>query len=265
VVLTNQYNEGQFTGALVRDLFGVQAPLPKTSTKGFPDAHDFAGTYLVARRPYTGFTTIYGELIDPGMVTIVAKDNNTLTNSYGEEVTQVRPYVFQSKKGGPLIYVEVRDGKVTRFAGVETDLLPMSGASVAFLYGSLIATGAAAVYMIIAAILAVIGMIRRRIQHAKANPLVRLNQIVILGSLLAFVNNAILIVRAIDFAPYSGLVVHFIVNMAYVALVAASLVVVVIRHKRMADAKKRTKVFATISGVSSLAMVTLMFAWQFFS
>jgi hypothetical protein len=128
VVLTNQQGEGQFTGALVRDLFGVPA-VPKTNTKGFPDAHKFAGSYIGARRTYTGSSAGCNF---PDAVSVVAKDNNTLAvPEMGLEFTQVRPYVFQSKVDGSSFYVEVRGGKVVRVAGAlgpSGDALPISQA-----------------------------------------------------------------------------------------------------------------------------------------
>jgi len=127
VVLTNQEVEGRFTGDLVTSLFGPYKP--PTYHGALPDAHEVEGKYASARMPFTDF------IPQDYLVTITAKDENTITISAGNfsvDYVQIAPYVFALPLGNGdfnpgVLYFDIIDGTVMALRIASEDQLLAPG------------------------------------------------------------------------------------------------------------------------------------------
>jgi len=261
-ILTNQANETAICNGLTKALFGEYIPPEKTND--FPDANNFSGWYTMSRKPATGFTKLF--MSASMMFPISAIDENTL-NSGGAIFVQVSPYVFINTGGNPILDIvnflgiKTEDEKVTHAAIGYFDLLPISTGKVLIINASMIILVLCILYIFVALILIIIGAIKNRKKRLPLDLIKKLN--ITLYSLMAaaVINNIILAIRAFSFSPYSSLIMHFIINIVYIATVP--LFIGFITANRKKETTKSSRVFITFTVIFAFIFSAVLFAWEF--
>ena len=266
VIMTNQASETAICNGLTKMLFGEYEP-PQI-TGDFPDANNFAGWYAMARKPTTGFTKLL--MSATMMFPAVAIDENTLDVG-GAVFVQISPYVFKNTGGNAMLDIisfigfetvgNIEGGKVIRASIGYFDLLPVTAGRVAIINISIIIFALCFLYILAAVIITIIGVIKNRKKRLPSNLIKKLN--IALYSLMAavFINNIILAVRAMSFSAYSSLIIHFVINIAYIILVP--LFIGFMFAKRKIETSKANMVFYTFTMAFSFVLSALLFAWEF--
>jgi len=267
-VLTNQAGESSMCFGLTNALLGeYQPPL---ITEEYPDVSQFAGNYVFARKPQTGFTRL------PMSMTILplttTEDKNTL-NLSGAKFVQVYPYMFKNTGGLEALdiieyvffettYYTEQTSKVSRASILYFDLLPVNaGYFIITIIGSVILFTLCILFSVIALVIVIIGIIKAKKKQIRFNIAKKIN--IVLCSLMAAVtiNNIILAGRALSFASYASLLIHFIINIIYIIFVPVCIGFMVKNWK--SESSKASKVFFILSMVFSLIYAVLLLAWEF--
>ncbi|MCL2800566.1 MAG: beta-lactamase family protein [Treponema sp.] len=268
VIMTNQASETAICNGLTKALFGEY--VPQENIGELPDIRNFSfsGWYTMARRPATGFTKLI--MSAAMMFPASAVDENTV-NIGGAIFVQVSPFVFKNTGGNPLLDIvnfigvetvgSIERGKVTRISVGYFDVLPVTAGRAAVINISIIIFILCFLYILAAVIITIIGVIKNRKKRLPSNLIKKLN--IILYSFMAavFINNIILAVRALSFSPYTSLIPHFILNIAYIVFVPFCIGFMF--AKRKIETSKANMVFYTFTMVFSFVFSALLFAWEF--
>lgn len=262
VVMTNQAGETGLCLGLPNALFGKYA----TEYEGeLPDAHQLAGSYITARRPYSGFTKVMGFL---QIYSVKAIDSHTIEVS-GNTFTQISPYVYQNDGNSQalesvgFLCFTVENGAVVRVSMAYGDLLPVSGYEGYMLIISAILAIACILYIIAAILIIVIGAIRNRRKGIASSPLKKLNISLNLAGIAALLNILILVLRAFQYSSYEALNIHFGINIAYMLFALLNIVFMIAKWKRSAPSRKQN-LFYMSSCIASVILIVLMIVWELY-
>ncbi|MDR0503955.1 MAG: beta-lactamase family protein [Treponema sp.] len=262
VVMTNQAGETSLCFGLTKELFGGNKTAGKSEL--FPDAGDFAGAYIMARKAANGFTNLIMSV--SMMMPVKVIDKNTI-NIAGAKFIQINPYIFKNTGGNPLLDIvdllcfEQKDGKVIRASIGYFDLLPVSACKAIIIYVSIILLALCVMYVIAAIIISIIGAVRNRKKGAPLNSVKKLNIALYCSAAAAVINNTILTVRVMNYSTYSSLSIHFVINILYAVFAPVCIGFMAVNWKK--EPSRAGKVFNIFTMSFSLALAVILIAWEF--
>lgn len=258
VVMTNQYNEWNFSSGLVDKVFG--AYLPAAYSGELPDSSQVAGEYISARRVVHGFTKIR-DFLHPKKITA---SNGLYLNDNDQSWSQISPDayvpVYQS---GFMYFVRDAGGTVIKFSNPSNDFFPLTGISAHTMQLSLIALGLGIAIIIFSLLGGLSGWIIHKVKK-KAKPPSPLNKyhLWMNAAGLAFIANTVILgYRTLTYSAYSALRIHFILNIVYVVLTAGYIVLLGLKLHKYGN--RRTILYA-LSGVAALLFSALIIGWDLY-
>ena len=260
VIMTNQAEETLFPG-LTKALFGEH--IPPVNTAEYTDANKLAGTYIMARRPYSGFTKFFMSVL---VFRVKAIDENTLDLA-GAVFVQKSPHVFKNTGGSELLdmidYIsfETENNSVSHISSAFFDLLPLGTGSLIINYGSAVLFALCIVYIPSALIISITGAVKNRKKGIPSNLAKKLNIALYASMAAAIFNNVILTARALSFSAYSSLRIHFIVTIIYAVFAPICAGLLWVNRKK--EPSKRSVVFNTFSIVCSVILAVFLITWEF--
>jgi len=262
VVMTNQANETGLCTGLAKALFGEYS---SDYTGDLPDAHEFEGSYIIARRPYNGFSKLMGYL---SVYDVNAIDNDTLEMA-GIRFTQISPYIFQNDGSSEgfdlpdLLYFTMEDGNVVRVSMPYMELLPVTGYEKSVMIISTIFAVACVPYLIATIFIIVIGGIRNRKKGVPSSLIKKLNMSLNLAGAVALINTAIMAIRALQYSSYAALRVHFGINITYMVFAPLCICLMVANRKKV-EISKAGKLFYISSCIVSIILILLLIVWELY-
>ena len=163
IVLTNQIAESGLSYGLPVVVYGEYDAAK--GNENLKDSQELEGNYIQARQAYRGFTKLMG-VIMTGKLEV---ENSHSFSLYGMTFEQVAPYLYRSANEYNLfLHFSMDDGDVKKVSMMTTDLLPVSMKMKTFIIVSLIASVFSILYVLVANILSIIAVIRKRINSSVA-------------------------------------------------------------------------------------------------
>lgn len=260
VIMANQAGETAMCYRLTGELFGKYIP-PHSNPDDFADPNELAGIYTMAR----GFKSGFMQLITTNLFIFTPVGENTISMA-GIEFEQISPYVFQNTRNLnlldslDLIYFEAENGEVAFASAMMTDFHLISADYVAKLAGLLLII-VCAVYLIVALLIIIIGFIRNKRKKIASNKAKKLNVALFLSMVAILINNVILFSRAMSYASYASLTIHFIINIAFIIFTPVCTVLLFVNRKN--EPSKASKVFNAFTCIFSLILAVILAAGEF--
>lgn len=260
VVMTNQYNESNYTTGLVDKVFGSY--LPAAYSGELPDSSQVAGEYITARRVVHGFTKIR----DFFYTEKITADNPSYINHNGQPLSQISPDAYVPVYSSGFMYF-VRDagGAVIKFSNPYNDFFLLTGLSAQSVRITLIALSLGTAIIIFSLLGGLTGWVIRRFKKT-AKPPAPLNKYYLgmnAAGLAFLANTAILGYRTLIITTYSALRIHLILNIVYVVLTAGYIVLLGLKLWKQKNGKRRTILYA-LSGFSALLFSALIIGWDLY-
>ncbi|KAA8745239.1 serine hydrolase domain-containing protein [Paenibacillus sp. UASWS1643] len=231
VVMTNQSNEMAYNVGLVQKVFG-------SSFSTISVASESGGYYLPARRVVSGFTKAYSMLSLQKYTTF---DLSNFAN------------------------VVERNGTIEKASISYNDFLPMSNLTINLIKASFIAL----VIAILLSLRAIIGYFIRLSKYKLKNwerpgtGFDKYHIAINIASLAFILNTILLFMRALGFAPYSSLRIHLILNLLYVILAVAYLVLMFYKLLKRSYSNKQKAVYI-MSGMSAFLFAAFIMGWDLY-
>ncbi|MCL2440172.1 MAG: beta-lactamase family protein [Treponema sp.] len=266
VVLTNQAGESSMCFGLTNALFGEYEP--SLLTEDFPDVSQFAGTYTFVRKPQTGFTRLPMSMT---FLPLKTTEEEHILDVSGAKFVQIHPYMLKNTGGLDALdiieyvffetsyYTEM--SKVSRASILYFDLHQVNTGYFITIIGSVILFNLCILFSVIALFIMVIGFIKNRKKQIPYNIMKKLNIILCSSMAAVTINNIILAGRALSFANYASLLVHFIINIIFMISVPVCISFIIRNWKN--EPSKKYKVFCIIAMVFSLIYAVLLLTWEF--
>ncbi|NMI05349.1 beta-lactamase family protein [Paenibacillus sp. SZ31] len=231
VVMTNQSNEMAYSVGLVQKVFGSSFSTNSIESES-------GGYYLPARRVVSGFTKAYSMLSLQNYTTF---DLSNFAN------------------------VVERNGTVEKVSMSYNDFLPVSNLTINGIKASFIALAVA----ILLSLRATIGYFIRLSKYKLKNwerpgtGFDKYHIAINIASLALILNTILLFMRALGFAPYSSLRIHLILNLVYVILAVAYLVLMFYKLLKRSYSKKQKAVYI-MSGISAFLFAAFIVGWDLY-
>ncbi|MFS0873911.1 serine hydrolase domain-containing protein [Paenibacillus xylanilyticus] len=231
VVMTNQYNELAYCVGLVQKLFGNSFSTSSVTSES-------GGYYLPARQVVSGFSKGYSMLS--------MQKFNTFDLSNFANVVET-------------------DGIIEKASIPYNDFLPVSNLTINLIKASIIALAVA----ILLNLRAIIGYLFRLFKYKSkkwerpGTGFDKYHIAINFAGLVVILNTILLFMRALGFPTYASLRIHFIFNLLYVILVAAYLVLLIYKLRKISYSKKRKAVYI-MSGVSAFLFAAFIVGWDLY-
>ncbi|TDL69491.1 class A beta-lactamase-related serine hydrolase [Paenibacillus amylolyticus] len=231
VVMTNQSNEMVYNVGLVQKVFGSSFSTNSVESES-------GGYYMPARRVVSGFTKAYSMLSLQKYTTF---DLSNFAN------------------------VVERNGTVEKVSISYNDFLPVSNLTINLIKASCIALPVA----ILLSLRAIIGYFIRLSKYRLKNwerpgtGFDKYHIAINIASLALILNTILLFMRALGFSPYSSLRIHLILNLVYVILAVAYLVLLFYKLLKRSYSKKQKAVYI-MSGMSAFLFAAFIMGWDLY-
>jgi len=231
VVMTNQSNELAYNIGLVQKVFGSSFSTNSVESES-------GGYYLPARRVVSGFTKAYSML---SLQKYTAFDLSNFAN------------------------VVERNGTVEKVSMSYNDFLPVSNLTINLIKASFIALAVA----ILLSLRAIIGYFIRLSKYKLKNgerpgrEFDKYHIAINIASLALILNTILLFMRALGFSTYSSLRIHLILNLVYVILAVAYLVLMFYKLLKRSYSKKQKAVYI-MSGISAFLFAAFVVGWDLY-
>ncbi|WP_347386923.1 serine hydrolase [Paenibacillus amylolyticus] len=235
VVMTNQSNEMAYNVGLVQKVFGSSFSTNSVTSES-------GGYYLPARRVVSGFTKAYSMLSLQKYTTF---DLSNFAN------------------------IVERNGTIEKVSIPYNDFLPMSNLTINLIKASFIALAVA----ILLSLRAIIGYFIRLSKYKLKNGErpgtgfdkyhIAINIAINIASLAFILNTILLFMRALGFAPYSSLRIHLILNLLYVILAVAYLILMFYKLLKRSYSNKQKAVYI-MSGMSAFLFAAFIMGWDLY-
>lgn len=230
-VMTNQSNEMAYNVGLVQKVFGSSFSTNSVESES-------GGYYLPARRVVSGFTKAYSMLSLQKYTTF---DLSNFAN------------------------VVERNGTVEKVSISYNDFLPVSNLTINLIKASCIALPVA----ILLSLRAIIGYFIRLSKYRLKNwerpgtGFDKYHIAINIASLALILNTILLFMRALGFSPYSSLRIHLILNLVYVILAMAYLVLLFYKLLKRSYSKKQKAIYI-MSGMSAFLFAGFIMGWDLY-
>ncbi|WP_339166015.1 serine hydrolase domain-containing protein [Paenibacillus sp. FSL R5-0341] len=231
VVMTNQSNEMAYNIGLVQKVFGSSFSTNSVESES-------GGYYLPARRVVSGFTKAYSMLSLQKYTTF---DLSNFAN------------------------VVERNGTVEKVSMSYNDFLPVSKLTINWIKASFIALAVA----ILLGLRATIGYFIRLSKYKLKNwerpgtGFDKYHIAINIASLALILNTILLFMRALGFSTYSSLRIHLILNLVYVILAVAYLVLMFYKLLKRSYSNKQKAVYI-LSGISAFLFAAFVVGWDLY-
>ncbi|MBY0010943.1 serine hydrolase domain-containing protein [Paenibacillus typhae] len=260
IVMVNQQNEGQYCAGLVDRVFGTYTPAAYNGE--LPDSSEVEGTYIRARRVIHGF----GKMIEYLNLAYIEPVNTRVSKWNGDPSRQFAPYAYTKINSSGIDYF-IRDdqGKIIKLSNMYGDYLPLSGFAAQSIGISLIVLGLGTVMTLLAIIYESIGWIIRRFKRMR-KPGSGLNKYYMwlnVAGLVYLLNNTLMFFRAMNTTAYTGVYIHFALNIVYILLAAGYIVLLLLKLRR-SNSRRMTKVLYVLSGLSAVLFSALIIGWDLY-
>ncbi|WP_145148314.1 serine hydrolase [Paenibacillus xylanexedens] len=231
VVMTNQSNEIAYNIGLVQKVFGSSFSTNSVESES-------GGYYLPARRVVSGFTKAYSMLSLQKYTTF---DLSNFAN------------------------VVERNGTVEKVSMSYNDFLPVSNLTINWIKASFVALAVA----ILLGLRATIGYFIRLSKYKLKNwerpgtGFDKYHIAINIASLALILNTILLFMRALGFSTYSSLRIHLILNLVYVILAVAYLVLMFYKLLKRSYSNKQKAVYI-LSGISVFLFAAFVVGWDLY-
>lgn len=258
IVMTNQAGEAVLSYGLPTLVYGEYSVADGNQT--MPNAQELEGSYHYARQPYNGFSKFYGALISSN---IEATEPNSF-NAFGMTFQQVSPYLYKSIDDFKIYFhMTLNDGEVEKISMPTIDILPVSQSEKIFKMFSMLAVVFSVLYTLITLLILLIKAIKNRKNAIRITITNKWEVLLLLASMVPIINVMILAYRALNYASYTALKIHFWVNYAYIAIIAVCLVALLLEWKKSTTTRGQ-KIRYVFSCISALLLVVLIFGWELY-
>ncbi|WP_340398512.1 serine hydrolase domain-containing protein [Paenibacillus sp. FSL H8-0079] len=231
VVMTNQSNEMAYSVGLVQKVFGSSFSTNSIESES-------GGYYLPARRVVSGFTKAYSMLSLQNYTTF---DLSNFAN------------------------VVERNGTVEKVSMSYNDFLPVSNLTINGIKASFIALAVAMLLSMRATIGYFIRLSKYKLKNWErpGTGFDKYHIAINIASLALILNTILLFMRALGFAPYSSLRIHLTLNLVYVILAVAYLVLMFYKLMKRSYSKKQKAVYI-MSGISAFLFAAFIVGWDLY-
>lgn len=258
IIMTNQQNEVALSYGLPILLFGEYSP--SNQHQATPHVQNHEGKYYWARQPYNGFAKLYGAL---STLNIKVTESNSL-DAFGVTYEQIAPLLYKSTDdSNDFLHVTLNNGQVEKISTLTSDLLPVSESSTIFKLLSILAITFSILYTVITLLISFIQSINNRKNKVPPIIIKKWETILLLTNLITVINVTTLFYRALNYTPYAALKLHLWINYAYIIIVAVCIIALLLGWRQITLTRGQ-KVRYTLSCVSSLLMVMLIFGWELY-
>ncbi|OMF15593.1 hypothetical protein BK131_10970 [Paenibacillus amylolyticus] len=231
VVMTNQSNEMAYNIGLVQKVFGSSFSTNSVESES-------GGYYLPARRVVSGFTKAYSMLSLQKYTTF---DLSNFAN------------------------VVERNGTVEKVSMSYNDFLPVSKLTINWIKASFIALAVATLLGLRATIGYFIRLSKYKLKNWErpGTGFDKYHIAINIASLALILNTILLFMRALGFSTYSSLRIHLILNLVYVILAVAYLVLMFYKLLKRSYSKKQKAVYI-LSGISAFLFAAFVVGWDLY-
>ncbi|MEK3766128.1 serine hydrolase domain-containing protein [Solibacillus sp. FSL K6-4121] len=258
IIMTNQQNEVALSYGLPTLLFGEYSPSNKYQT--MPNVQNHEGNYFWARQPYKGFAKLYGAL---STLNIEVTESNRM-NTFGVTYKQIAPSLYKSTDdSNDFLHVTLNNGQIEKISTLTSDLMPVSKSSKIFKLLSFLAITFSILYTVITLVISLIQSINNRKNKVPSIISKKWETKLLLANLIIVINVITLFYRALNYTPYAALKLHFWINYAYIIIVAVCIVALLLGWRQITLTRGQ-KIRYTLSCVSGLLMVILIFGWELY-
>jgi len=251
LIMTNTHAEVALRLGLADELLGSNN-LRIPAEVGTPTAKQVTGVYLSARKYIDSFAEVNKYI---GAFVVTAKDDTTLNVSGVGELAQVAPYRFTPTQDDATswvgsVYFDPQDRAVHAQFYMSTDYIRMTTGQLVLLAILGVAFVLAALYSLV---MLVTSGLRKLISKPAPSRLRVLRNTAHAFHLGVIVNVSLLGVSSLNFAEYSSLIPHFVVN-ALTLPVLVAYVAVFVKQVRQSPSRADVR----LSVVTGLCLVTLL-------
>ncbi|MBD8038474.1 serine hydrolase [Solibacillus sp. A46] len=255
IIMTNQQNEVALSYGLPTLLFGEYTPSNINHT--LPNVQNHEGNYYWARQSYKGFAKLYGAL---STINIEVTESNRI-NAFGVTYKQIAPLLYKSTDdSNDFLHVTLNNGQVEKISTLTSDLLPVSESSKIFKLFSILAITFSILYSVITLL---ITLIQSRKNKVPPIILKKWETILLLTNLITVINIITLFYRALNYTPYAALKIHVWINYAYIIIVAVCIAALFLGWRKISLTRGQ-KIRYTLSCVSGLLIIILIFGWELY-
>lgn len=231
VVMTNQFNEMVYSYGLVDKVFGNSY-----SSSSVTSGNE--GYYLTARRVGSGFTKAYSFFSMKKYTTFELSNFANVVESNGIVEKVSIPYY---------------------------DYLPVSSLTMNLIKLSLISLAIAIIFSLIALIGYLIRLCIYKLKkwERPGTGFDKYHLGINIAGLAFIVNTILLFTRAVRYSSSSSLRIHLIINLLYVILVVAYLVLLIYKLRKISYSKKRRAIYI-MSGISAFIFAAIIVGWDLY-
>ncbi|MBD8032957.1 MULTISPECIES: serine hydrolase domain-containing protein [Solibacillus] len=258
IIMTNQQNEVELSYGLPTLLFGEYSPT--NVTQSMPNVENHKEGYYWARQPYKGFGKLYGVFT---LNRFEVPGPNKM-NAFGGTYKQISPSLYQSTDGSnDYLHVTLNSGQFEKISTLTSDMLPISQSSKIFKLLSIVAITFSILYSVITLLISFIQSIKNRNKTAHTAISKKWETILLLANIIPVINVIILFYRTLNYTPYAQLRIHFLINYAYVFVVAVCIAAQLLEWRKKTILRGQ-KIRIALCCFSSLLIIILIFGWELY-
>ncbi|MGE7624913.1 hypothetical protein ACQKMD_18265 [Viridibacillus sp. NPDC096237] len=192
-----------------------------------------------------------------------AVDSNTLTG-FGMTFKQVAPYVFRStNEYNIFLHFTMNSGQVEKVSMMTSDFLPLANNMKWFTVFSTIAVIFCVIYIVVSIIVFIINSIRNRKKTVQRTQLWKFNITLNLAGVAAIINFALLAYRALNYASYASLKLHFWINYIYIAVIGVC-IIMILKLWGKTTSTKMQKISYILSTITAVLLIVLIIGWELY-
>lgn len=268
IVLTNQADEIDLTFGLADELVGKGE---QSVQENLPPASEVEGSYLSARRTYSGLMNLYSYLTPLHIQTINSNEIEMEIAGFRANYIQTSPHVFKLKDGdrvftpNNVMYFHVNEGEVEQISTSYADYLPMDKSKPYLLISLGLFIWCMAYFLISPFILMMQAFLRWR-RKQETRTVTKWNWVLTLSGTALTLNLLILAIRMLTnpMRAYSELAIHFVGNYVFTVISFLSFVLLIIYWQR-SQISKMQKVGYLLTCLSSILFIAWLILWQLYS
>ncbi|MEO4054755.1 serine hydrolase [Solibacillus sp. CAU 1738] len=258
IVMTNQMGEAGLSYGLPTLVYGEYSAA--NGNQAMPNVQVLEGSYYMARQAYKGFTKLYGALI---IGDIETTEPNRF-NAFGMTFEQIAPYLYKSTNDYNVnLHVTLNNGQVEKISMPTSDMIPLSQSTKIFNLFSILAVAFSVLYTFITLLIRLIQAVKNRKKAIRFKVSKKWETLLLLANIVPVINVIILAYRTFNYTSYTSVRIHFWINYAYIVMVAICLVALLIEWRKKTTTRGQ-KIRYTISCVSALLLVVLIFGWELY-
>ncbi|WP_187355294.1 serine hydrolase domain-containing protein [Paenibacillus tengchongensis] len=264
VVMTNQNGEEVYNTGLVEKIFGASISAAQAYTGQMPEVAEVEGVYLRARRMVSGYAKI---LTMTNFLTVTKVNSQFYKDQNGVSFIQTAPYEYLPVGHSGVQVFSQEAGKVVKTSNTYGDYYKVSNFTAHIATISLFVLGIGLLYNVVALLGELIKWIFRKMKtpaKPQMGPSFTKHHLWMnAAGVIVTANLAALVYRTINYTAYSAILIHLILNILYVVLAAAYVILLALKLRR-ADGGRFRKTVYILTGLTGLLFAVLIVGWDMY-